>query len=80
MLNFEALGLFRQRVQKPDCWNKYRNPVNNLLYAVLLQAALDSGGYYDGYKHNDGNDARQFLTECGKPIVDYLKTKERFGE
>lgn len=81
MLNYNNLKRFRCRVQKPDCWNKYADPVHNLLYAILLQAALDSDGYTDtSFKHQDGSDARNFLNEYGKDFFDYLKTKERFSE
>lgn len=77
MLNYEALDLYRGHVQRPDRWAKYVNSVNNLLYAVLLQATLDSGGYYDGFKRQDGTDAREFLETQGKLYLDYLKKQER---
>lgn len=79
-LNFDALTQFRSRVQKPDRWNKYRDPVSNLLYAVLLQAALDSGGYYDGVQQRTGIDAREFLDEFGALILNYLRNKERWKD
>lgn len=79
-LNFDALSQFRSRVQKPDQWDKYRDPVGNLLYAVLLQAAIDSGGYYDGHKMNDGADARKYLTEYGTKTLDYLRNVERWKD
>lgn len=76
MLSINNAKLFRSRVKKPDCWDKYINPINNLLYAILLQAALDAGGYYqDGY-HN-GDDAVKFLEQYGEQYFNYLLVKER---
>ena len=77
MLNYEALDLYRGRIQRPDRWSKYTDSINNLLYAVLLQAALDSGGYYDGFKRCDGDDARDFLESQGRIYLDYLNKQER---
>ena len=29
-------------IKRPPLWNKYRDAYNNLLYAIILQAAIDA--------------------------------------
>lgn len=77
-MNYEILSAYKGKIQRPDRWSKYTNSINNLLYAVLLQAALDSNGYYDGFKQCDGSDARQYLETEGVRVFKYLEKQERF--
>ena len=77
-MNYEILSAYKGKIQRPDRWAKYPNSINNLLYAVILQAALDSNGYYDGFKQRDGSDARQYLETEGVRVFKYLEKQERF--
>lgn len=77
-MNYDVLNDYKGKIQRPDCWSKYTEPINNLLYAVLLQAALDSNGYYNGFKQCDGSDARQYLETEGARVFKYLEKQERF--
>lgn len=53
---------------------RYAEPYDNLIYAMLLQAARDA------QSHNKAlsEDAKDFLDNDGRLWWDYLKTKERF--
>ena len=59
---------------KPPCkWDVYKNPIHNLLYGVLVQAAFDNAGYFDeSHMFCDGTDARTFLECDGLLILNYL--------
>ena len=76
-MNYDVLNAYKGKIQRPDRWSKYVEPVNNLLYAVLLQAALDCNGYYDGFKHRYGTDARQYIETEGTRVFKYLENQER---
>lgn len=65
-----------KRVKKPETWTKYKNPYHNLLYAIILQAAIDSTGYDDYGRYCDGTDAREFCHGTGKIIFGFLQRQE----
>lgn len=60
--------------RSPDRWNKYKNPVDNLMYAVLIRAVMDSKGYTDSttHKHISGRDAIAWLECTGREYREYL--------
>lgn len=56
---------------------RYKDPFDNLIYAILLQAAVDLD--HDTYKepHRRG-DAKEFLnSEYAYEMYEYLKTRPR---
>ena len=61
----------KEQVKKPETWTKYKNPYHNLLYAIILQAAIDVNGYT-----NEGADARDFCRNTGKIIFGFLQRQE----
>lgn len=66
-------------IQKPDCWDKYESPIDNLLYAILLQGVTDSLGYWNTFRncHDTGDSARDWVLTEGKQIFEYLKTRPK---
>ena len=50
---------------------KYINPYDNLLYAILIQAAKDSKCYY---MHDEST---RFLKTTGKNIYNYLRNRPK---
>lgn len=74
-LNIAMINRFR----KPNMWNTYRDPYVNLLHAILLQALVDCRGYQEcgTHKHNNGEDAIKFVTECGAEIVEIITNAEK---
>lgn len=67
------------RWRSPDRWDKFKEPMDNLMYAVLIRAAADVSGYKDcngahGRRY-DGNEALEFLENDGKMIYEYLTNK-----
>lgn len=67
------------RFKSPSRWNKYKDPIDNLIFAVLLRAAADVSGYQDyNSGHNrrcTGTDAVEFLENDGELYYEYLKTR-----
>lgn len=65
--------------RSPDRWNKYKNPIDNLMYAVLIRAVMDAKGYTDFTSHNhvSGNDAIAWLECTGRAYLDHL---DKYGE
>ena len=60
-------------VRKPNVWNTYDNPIDNLLHAILIQAVADCNGYKDEcHKWRSGDEAIEYLESEGKEIFDYL--------
>lgn len=56
---------------------KFVDPYDNLLYAILLQAAVDSKG--DKYGVHCRDDAAKFLqSDTARDWLDYLKTRLMF--
>lgn len=56
---------------------KFVDPYDNLLYAILLQAAVDSQG--DKYGVHCRDDAAKFLqSDTARDWLDYLKTRLMF--
>lgn len=53
---------------------RYAEPMDNLIFAVLLQAAHDA----KSKNPTLSNDAKKFLDNDGRLWWDYLKTKERY--
>ena len=66
----------KEQVKKPETWTKYKNPYHNLLYAVILQAAIDTNGYTNEGAYHDGADARDFCRGAGKIIFGFLQRQE----
>lgn len=65
-------------IRKPNNWNTYTNPVDNLLHAILIQAVADCNGYMNDNKwYDDGSEATEFLEEYGRQILDKLITADR---
>lgn len=67
----------REPIKRPNLWNKYRDPYNNLLYAVILQAALDAEGYIDNNKAYPAEPVQEFIHGVGAKIYKYLDKQER---
>ena len=59
----------------PNKFDKYENPWDNLIYAILYQAMQDARGYYKDHKHISGEEAIQFLDDEGRQMYNYLKTR-----
>lgn len=59
---------------------KYKDPFDNLIYAILLQAAVDLD--HDTYKeYNRRSDAKKFLnSEYAYEMWEYLKTRPRVDD
>lgn len=53
---------------------RYAEPYDNLVYAILLQAARDA----QSNNKSLSEDAKKFLDNDGLLWWDYLKTKERY--
>lgn len=67
----------REPIKRPDLWNKYRDPYNNLLYAIILQAACDAGGYIENNKFKPAEPVQEFIHGTGAKIYKYLDKQER---
>ena len=59
---------------------RYKDPFDNLIYAILLQAAVDLD--HDTYKEYDRrSDAKKFLnSEYAYEMYEYLKTRPRVDD
>lgn len=59
---------------------RYKDPFDNLIYAILLQAAVDLD--HDTYKeYNRRSDAKEFLnSEYAYEMWEYLKTRPRVDD
>lgn len=59
---------------------RYKDPFDNLIYAILLQAAVDLD--HDTYKeYNRRSDAKEFLnSEYAHEMWEYLKTRPRVDD
>ena len=59
---------------------RYKDPFDNLIYAILLQAAVDLD--HDTYKeYNRRSDAKNFLnSEYAYEMWEYLKTRPRVDD
>lgn len=67
-----------KRIRKPNVWNTFTDPYNNLLYGILIQAIFDSNGYVgDNHLNFDGDDAVEFLQEYGETIMNHIKDSDR---
>lgn len=61
-----------------DVVNYYKDSYNNLLLAILIQAAEDAKGYHNNLKYYDGSDAVAFLKDTGKIIYSYLEEQQKW--
>ena len=69
------------RIRKPNVWNTYENPVDNLIHGILIQAISDANGFLnDNKRYDDGTEAIDFLETEGKQLFDYLLTRTRQNE
>lgn len=77
-LNTRAFRGFKWR--SPNKWEKYIDPYANLMYAVLLRAAVDAHGYreIENHKHNDGKDAIAWLEVYGRAYMEILNDERRY--
>lgn len=63
-----------------DQWDLYKNPIDNLIFAILLQAVLDKDGYQDtnhSGKFYDGTEANNFLETCGRDFFEHIIKAEK---
>ena len=69
----------RKNYEKTERKQIYKNPVDNLLLAILLQAIDDKDGYIgDHHKYITGQEASQFLASHeAKTIYNHLKKAEK---
>lgn len=70
------VALSKPYIKNPDRWDIYVNPLDNLLYAVLLRGVNDCLGYYDSNngKFDDGQDAVKWVKTEGYKIFKHLIT------
>ncbi len=63
-----------KNIKPPHRWNKYKNPIHNLLYGILIQSAVDNNGYTDYCTkvYHSGKDAIDFLKSDGELYISYL--------
>lgn len=67
-----------RHIRKPNVWGTYTTPLDNLMHAILIQAASDANGYLDESKrYNNGNEAAEFLDTVGREWFEYLLTRPR---
>lgn len=77
MINKSALD----NIRKPNVWNTYKNPVDNLIHGIIIQAVSDAKGYIqDDKRYNDGSEAIDFLETDGRLLFEYLLTRTRRNE
>ena len=73
-INRSAARHFR----KPNVWGTYKEPLDNLIYAILIQAASDANGYIDtSNRYHNGDEAVEFLDTVGCDWFGYLMTRPR---
>lgn len=67
-----------RHIRKPNVWGTYTTPLDNLMHAILIQAASDANGYQDECKrYNNGDEAADFLDTVGREWFSYLLTRPR---
>lgn len=67
-----------RHIRKPNVWGTYTTPLDNLMHAILIQAASDANGYQDDCKrYNNGDEAAEFLDTVGREWFGYLLTRPR---
>jgi len=65
-------------IRKPNVWGTYTTTIDNLIHAILIQAASDANGYQDECKrYNNGDEAAEFLDTVGREWFGYLLTRPR---
>jgi hypothetical protein len=69
----------RKNYEKTERKQIYRNPIDNLLLAILLQAVDDKDGFIgDHHKYDNGQEASQFLeSEVARTIYNHLIKAEK---
>ena len=66
------------KIRKPNEWNTYKNPVDNLIHGIIIQAVADTHGFQDDDKRFvSGDEAIQFLESDGVKLFRYLITRPR---
>ena len=69
-----------EKIRKPNEWNTYESPIDNLIHAIIIQAVADCNGYVNQDKrYFDGSEARDFLENDGVKLFRYLLTRPRRG-
>jgi len=67
-----------RHIRKPNVWGTYTTPLDNLMHAILIQAASDANGYQDEcHRYNNGDEAAEFLDTVGREWFGYLLTRPR---
>lgn len=67
-----------RHIRKPNVWETYTTPLDNLMHAILIQAASDANGYQDECnRYNNGDEAAEFLDTVGREWFGYLLTRPR---
>ena len=62
-------------IRKPSVWGTYKEPLDNLIHAILIQAVSDANGYIDTCnRYHNGDEAAEFLDTVGREWFDYLLT------
>lgn len=79
--NTKSMGMIKMRknYEKTERKQIYKNPIDNLLLAILLQAADDKDGFIgDHHKCDDGSEASRFLqSEDARTIYNHLVKAEK---
>lgn len=70
----------RKNYEKTERKQIYKNPIDNLLLAILMQAVDDKDGFIgDHHKNDDGKEASQFLKSVeAKTIYNHLIKAEKY--
>ena len=67
-----------RHIRKPHVWGTYTTPFDNLIFAILIQAASDANGYIDtSHRYNNGDESAEFLDTVGREWFEYLLTRPR---
>lgn len=64
-------------IRKPNLWDLYEDPYDNLMFAVLMQALADTEGFFDNKIYDDGQEALHYLKTSGAEIYMYLSSRKR---
>lgn len=66
------------KIRKPNEWNTYENPVDNLIHGIIIQAVADIHGYQDDDKRFiTGDESIHYLETDGLKLFRYLLTRPR---
>lgn len=80
MIDIEVLK--GEHFRTPNKFDKYDDPYDNLIYAILYQAMCDCRVYYDNDKHTfirDKSNVIEWLDTTGRDLYEYLKHRPLKG-